>query len=368
MTSVLRATRPVHVLLIEDNEDHADLVRLALDDTGQPPDLTWASSLPSGIQHLEGLGFDVVLLDLGLPGSTGIETLHRVREASPDTPIVVLTGIDDDVVGELAVQEGAQDFLTKSALSSTNLVRSIRYAIDRHAQVRELRRQNRDLDEFARVAAHDLRSPLNAITGACQLLRDDLDGEITPDTQEYLEVIERCSRRMWALISELLSLSKVGTLQEALEPVKLDGCVDDALIALGSILRNRKVELVRHDLPEVLGNEVLLTQLYQNLIGNALKHIPDVSAVIRVTHDEVDGRSVFGVADNGAGVAEEDRDRIFESFARVDPDRTDGTGLGLATCKKVVRLHGGEIWVESRPGWGAHFRFTLGGALPPTSA
>jgi signal transduction histidine kinase len=361
-------THIVRVLLIEDNEDHADLVQLALEDaTDVPPELTWASSLSSGLRHLEGLPFDVVLLDLDLPGSSGLATLHRVRSAALEVPIVVLTGIDEDTVGERAVREGAQDFLTKATLSSATLFRSVRYAIGRNTQLRELRRQNRDLDEFARVAAHDLRSPLNAIAGACQLLRDSLGPKRPPDSEEYLAVIERCSRRMWALVSELLSLSQVGTLHHALETIDLDGCVDDALLVLRPNIQGRGARIIRDPLPEVMGNEVLLTQLFQNLIGNALQYVRGQAPVIHITHEVVDGRSVHGVADNGRGVDPQDRERIFDSFTRLEVGRGHGVGLGLATCKKVVELHGGEIWVASEPGGGAHFKFTLNAGSPPSS-
>jgi signal transduction histidine kinase len=165
---------------------------------------------------------------------------------------------------------------------------------------------------------------------------------------------------MQTLIQDLLALSRAGRIIKKSEKVSLDECADRALEVLSMRVKEKGAQITRDKLPEVWGDSTLLTQLYQNLIGNALKFSGDQSPVIRLTTEEREGLPVFGVKDNGIGIESRYAQQIFQPFRRLHGrGHFEGSGIGLAICRKIVERHGGKIWVESEPGKGSHFRFTL---------
>ena len=154
--------------------------------------------------------------------------------------------------------------------------------------------------------------------------------------------------------------SRAGRVAKKREKVSLGECADLALEALAIRMKETGARVTRDELPEVWGDSTLLTQLYQNLIGNALKFCGDQAPIIRLTVEEQDGSPVFGVKDNGIGIEPKYAQQIFEPFKRLHGRAEyEGSGIGLAICRRIVERHGGKIWVESEPGKGAHFRFTI---------
>lgn len=236
--------------------------------------------------------------------------------------------------------------------------------IELRALAEELVHANQDLDEFARFAAHDLQQPLNNIIALGDLLRTDEEVELSPDTDENIRLMTESSWRMHQLIRDLLVLSRAGRGEMHHDEVSLRSCVDDALGALDSELRARHVDIRIEELPPVRGDRTLLTQLFQNLIGNGIKFVaPGTTPRIQITCARDGDQTVFGVRDNGIGIPAESVEKIFAPFQRLHPQRDyDGTGVGLSIVRKVVERHGGRIWVESEPGRGSHFRFVLGTA------
>lgn len=228
----------------------------------------------------------------------------------------------------------------------------------------ELARKNADLDEFVYMASHDLQEPLRKLISFSDLLRGDMEGELPESAAKDLDFITESAYRMRRLVKDLLALSRTGKESLNLGAVELSTCVADVLDNLVESLVSANAKVRVAELGVVQGDSVLITQLFQNLIANALKFIPKGHApAIEVTREVREKEVVFGVKDDGIGIAPEFHDRIFSAFRRLHRrEEYDGSGVGLSICRKVVERHGGRIWVESELGRGAHFRFTLGSA------
>lgn len=241
-----------------------------------------------------------------------------------------------------------------------------RYAGELERANESLRHHNRELDEFAYLASHDLKEPLRAITTFSQLLTQDIGSDLPEDAVRDLEFITSAAARMQRLIVDLLALSRAGRADMKTTSVSLHQCATSALGAIAARLRETGAEIrIAEDLPTVTGDATMLTQLFQNLLSNALKFRSDRKPIIEITGTAVDGIWTFGVHDNGIGIKSEYCEKIFQPFRRIHVQSSqEGTGIGLAICRKVVERHGGRIWVESAPNAGAHFYFTLGATAP----
>jgi signal transduction histidine kinase len=225
----------------------------------------------------------------------------------------------------------------------------------------ELRRRNAELDEFTYVASHDLQDPLRKLTAFSSLLPRDSGHDLPEKARTDLEFIADAAQRMQSLIQDLLTLSRTGKSTMKHERVSLSACVDHALEALAAHVEETGAEISRDELPDAVGDASMLAQLYQNLIGNALKFSARVRRpMVHLTAEQDDGQWILGVQDNGIGIEPEYTEQIFAPFKRLHGrDEYAGTGIGLAICRKAVDRHGGRIWVESEPDRGAHFKFTL---------
>ncbi len=225
-----------------------------------------------------------------------------------------------------------------------------------------LRQKNEELAEFAYVASHDLQEPLRKLISFSNLLRADLGDDLPERADRDLEFITDAARRMRTLVEDLLQLSRAGSSAMRHEPIALQDCVNRALEALAGRIEEVEPTITSDDLPITSGDPTLLTQLYQNLIGNALKFVAtDRRPSVQITAEKVDGEWQFGVLDNGIGIKEEHFEQVFTPFKRLHGcSDYEGTGIGLAICRKVVERHGGRLWVESNIDRGSHFKFTLG--------
>ena len=224
----------------------------------------------------------------------------------------------------------------------------------------ELRRSNSELEQFAYVASHDLQEPLRMVASYCQLLGRRYRDRLDDDAREFIDYAVDGAARMQQLINDLLTYSRVGS--RAKEPVAVDlGTVlDAALLNLKVAVEDSGGRITRDPLPTVMGDDVQLTQLFQNLIGNALKFRREVPPEIHVGAAEEPERWLISVADNGIGMESAYFDRIFVIFQRLhERGKYPGTGIGLAICKKIVERHGGRIEVASEPGRGTTFTIAL---------
>lgn len=284
--------------------------------------------------------------------------------------VAKIIGIGREVVGrrrdgstfpmDLAVSE----FHLGQRRYFTGIVRDI--SDRKHAEshlmetAQELARSNLDLEQFAYVASHDLQEPLRAVAGCVQVLKKRYQGQLDDRADELIAHTVDGVSRMQALINDLLSYSRVGTQGKAFEPCDCNVILNQALANLKAAIDESKSVITHDELPVADADVAQLTQLFQNLIGNAIKFRGQQPCRIHVAVRPVDGDWMFSIQDNGIGMQPEYFDRIFVIFQRLHT-RTEypGTGIGLAICKKIVERHGGHICVESEPGEGSTFSFTI---------
>jgi len=260
------------------------------------------------------------------------------------------------------------------AAANQRLERSQQRLSETNAELRtanvELQRSNAELEQFAYVASHDLSAPLRAVAGFSQLLAVRYRGRLDANADEFITHMQEGVDRMQRIIDDLLTYSRVGRSASAAEPVDLEAVAAGTLRALAAAAADAGAEVEIGPLPTVVGDEVQLGQLLQNLISNALKfRAPDRPARVRVSGERFVGGWALAVADNGIGVDPAHEDRIFKMFQRLHTrDAYEGTGIGLAVCRRIVEQHGGRIWLEPTPGGGATFRFTLPDRAPAGAA
>jgi PAS domain S-box-containing protein len=235
-------------------------------------------------------------------------------------------------------------------------------------RARELARSNADLEQVAYIASHDLQEPLRMIAGFLTLLEGRYRDKIDKDATEFIGFAVDGARRMQVLISDLLTYSRVGTQAKPFQPTDCTRVVEIALRNLSMAIKESGATVAHDALPTVMGDATQLTQLFQNLVANALKFRGAQPPEVRVQVQPEDGFWRFSIRDNGIGIAPEHFEKIFVLFKRLHTQREySGTGLGLAICKKIVESHGGQIWVESQPGSGTCFYFTIPQVDPTVS-
>jgi len=225
----------------------------------------------------------------------------------------------------------------------------------------DLQRSNRELEMFASVTSHDLQEPLHTISSYTELLAHRYEGKLDQKADTYVHYIVDAATHMHLMINDLLAYSRVGTRGRPFEPMALDAILGTALNNLRKSIEESGATVEREELPEVEGDGVQLTELFQNLIGNAVKfRKKEVRLHIRITAQYAGNEWVIGVHDNGIGIEPRFFEHIFEVFRRLHTrEEYEGSGMGLAICRKIVERHGGRIWVESVFGEGASFYFTL---------
>ncbi|MFI5955578.1 ATP-binding protein [Cryptosporangium sp. NPDC051539] len=230
------------------------------------------------------------------------------------------------------------------------------------AQTEDLQRSNTELEQFAYVASHDLQEPLRKVASFCQMLSRRYSGQLDERGQQYIDFAVDGAKRMQRLINDLLAFSRVGRTTGEFEDVSLDSVLDRALTSLGSTIEESDAAIQADPLPEVHGNPILLTQIFQNLIGNAIKFHGMAPPRIRITVERKGDNYEFVCSDNGIGIEPQYAERVFVIFQRLHgKDQYDGTGIGLAMVRKIIEHHGGRIWLDTDgpTTGGTTFRWTL---------
>ncbi len=268
--------------------------------------------------------------------------------------------IDDDTAGFVALSDTN---LEPSAAIVHNLASALQRGqlLDEMKRAQgELARSNKELELFAYVASHDLQEPLRMVRSYVELLERRYKGSLDDEADEFIGFAIDGATRMQTLINDLLAYSRVGTRGKPLEPTDSGEILKNALANLSVAIEESGAEVTSDELPTVMADPTQLAQLLQNLIGNAVKFRGDRAPKIHVGAEAEGDEWTYSVSDNGIGIASEHFDRVFMIFQRLHTrEEYEGTGIGLAVCKKIVERHGGRIWVESRPGEGSTFYFTL---------
>ena len=361
------------LLLVDDRPENLLALEAALEPLGHR--LVRATSGEEALRHLLTEEFAVIILDVQMPGLDGFATAEAIkgRERTRDIPIIFLTAINRDEEHRLrGFSSGGVDYIFKPV--EPDLLRAkVRVFLDLHLKTRllqeqheqlaiktaELERSNADLEQFSYIASHDLQEPLRVISGFLDLLQDRLGDDLDETSSDWLARTAAAAARMSELIRSLLAYARAGAPGAIPETVDLDEVLQTASENVGAALDDAGADLRRKPLGTAMGTPGELVQLFQNLIGNAVKYRGDNPLVIDVGADRTPAAVTVSVQDNGRGVPEGELDRVFGMFERLDGDPYPGTGIGLAVCRRLVERLGGRIWMERNAAEGVTVRFTL---------
>jgi signal transduction histidine kinase len=304
---------------------------------------------------------DLVLLDINLPDVSGLEVCRKLR-TDPETeriPVVFLTASrlgDPDVV--LGLEAGGDNYL-REPVDPAVLVATVRALLRAREAEEELARSNEQLRRFAFVVSHELQEPLRMVKSYTQLLQRRFAGHVEPSAGEYVANVIDGVERMERFIRDMLSYSQSVEGDLDIRETDLRAPVDMALMELDHSIRETGASVHCEPLPVVPVDALRMSQVFRNLIGNAIKYRSEVPPEIIISSTDAAADYLISVRDNGIGIDPRYADSIFILFKRLHGRDKAGTGVGLSVCKEIVEHHGGRIWVESQPGQGSTFRFTL---------
>ena len=389
---------PLRVLIVEDSEDDAFLMLRELRKGGYEPLAERVETAAAMEKALAAGQWDMIISDYVLPRFSGLAALHILKQSGQDLPFIVISGNIGEDIAVGAMKAGAHDYILKGNL--TRLVpaveRELREAVVRRKRrqaeealqrsyeeleqrvrerteelsasklelerlVGELERSNRELEQFAYVASHDLQEPLRMVSSFMQLLERRFEHQLDDKARQYISYALEGAQRMSQLISDLLMFSRVGRGTWNPAPVNLNELFSQIRSNCRTTLEETGAVITCDELPVVQGEPSQLNQLLQNLLVNAVKfRKQDVTPEVHVSATRQGKSWLLAVRDNGIGIAPEQHQRIFVIFQRLHSrQKYNGTGIGLAVCQRIVEFHGGRIWVESEPGKGSTFFFNL---------
>jgi signal transduction histidine kinase len=355
----------LRLLLVEDNANDAELALHALREGGFDTVSETAQTPEDFLERVRNTSYDIVLADYRLPSWNGMETVELLRSDGLDIPVVLVSGSLGELKAVECIKQGAADYVLKDHL--LRLPQAVRRAIqerrlreERRKAQEDLARSNRDLEQFAYVASHDLQEPLRMVAAYTQLLAERYQGKLDANADKYIHYAVDGALRMQTLVQDLLAFSRVGRQGSERQMVSVASVVETSLQDLRAMISEIGAKVECGPLPSVIADPVQLSQVFQNLIGNAIKFRGDKQPHIRIAAEQQGREWVFSVTDNGIGIDPEYAELIFVIFKRLHTlAEYRGNGIGLAICKKIVEQHDGRIWVESPPGQGASFKFTL---------
>jgi signal transduction histidine kinase len=358
-----RTARP-RVLIIDDNADLREYIASLLAPTYE---VLTASEGLQGLATAKSELPDIIVSDVMMPALSGIDLVRELRAdpRSASIPVILLSARAGQEAAIEGLDAGSDDYLVKP-FSAAELLARVRthtqLALKRREWINELESANRELDAFTYSVAHDLRAPLRAINGMTEILFEDKLGQLDEEGQRYLRIVRDSGARMTQLIEDLLKLSRITRSELARQPVDLSKMVHEIARGLASTEPAREVDFVIQDGIRAEADPRLLRVAFENLIGNAWKFTSRRAAArIEFGVEERQEGVIFFVRDNGAGFDMAYVDKLFGVFQRLHPvTEFEGTGVGLATVRRIVSRHGGRIWAEGVLGKGATFFFTLG--------
>ncbi|MGC2247926.1 MAG: ATP-binding protein [Terriglobales bacterium] len=364
-TGDARQRQKLSVLVVEDDPTDIELSLRVLQHAGFDVDHAVAQTADEFLERVRRTRYDAILADYNLPQWNGMETVEALRREGLDIPVIVVSGYLGDLKAVECIKQGAADYVLKDHLLRLpdcvrRALRESKLREDNRRSQEDLARSNRDLEQFAYVASHDLQEPLRMVAAYTQLLSERYKGKLDENADKYIHYAVDGATRMQTLVKDLLAFSRVGHQGREFQLSESSALVDHTLKNLQAAIQESGARVEYANLPAVVADASLLTQVFQNLIGNAIKFRGTEPIVVRITAETTKEETIFSIADNGIGIASEHSELIFAIFKRLHTrEEYPGSGIGLSICKKVIEQHGGRIWVESETGQGCTFRFTL---------
>ena len=378
------AKEKLKVLMVEDNPADGLVVKKRLQkDNAFDYEVTHVVSGEEALISLEKNSYDIVLLDYNLPKMGGMEILAVIKRKNIEVPVVMVTGQGDEIVAAQLIKEGALDYLPKRGNYKDAVPFMIRKTIAefksklervrlqeeitlRKEELEQINGQLKELDrmksDFVANVVHELRTPLTIIKGNLDNIDKGFAGEVHPKQKEILGDVFRVINRLARLVNDLLDLSKIesGKMElnkESLDIVALAGEIVKTFETLASAKNVSLVKEFPGNALNVNADKDKLTQVFINLMGNAIKFTDNGSVTIRII--DMQGEVEVEIQDTGLGIPQDQADKIFDKFVRVVAEKKEGTGLGLPIAKDIVVLHKGRMRIESEVGKGSKFIFIL---------
>jgi signal transduction histidine kinase len=352
--------KPIKTLLvIEDNPGDARLLREMFNDGSRSTELAVAATMGEAERYLLDNAVDIIVLDLGLPDSQGLDAVRRARLAGRNAPLVVLTGLDDEAMAAQTLGEGAQDYMIKGEIEAKGLFRALRYAIER-------KRLDRLKDEFVSTVSHELRTPLTSIAASLGLLVGKIAGILPGPAARLLSIAYTNTQRLVRLLNDILDIEKLESGRVVFDFAKVNVrlLIEHAIEANRDFAESHNVRIRLLDSAssdEVRADADRFAQVMTNLLSNSIKFSPAGSEVVVSIAKRADSLRI-SVRDHGVGISPEFRPHLFEKFAQADATNArqkGGTGLGLSIVKQIVERLGGEVGYDDAPGGGAVFHIDL---------
>lgn len=355
-----------NIILVEDCREDAEVIlRIFSKIEKSQFKVKHIDSYEDAIEYINNHVCDLVLLDLNLPDSPGgIDTLKEIQEEIEEIPIIVLTGLNDDSIGNEAIKFGAQDFLLKNRLDEWMLEKSIIYAIDRHNQTYELKLHHRELQLFSKIVRHDLREPTRVLLPLIDgFIKKYIDVE-DEGAKKYLKLITQSSNKLEEIIKDLYIYCGISIRPVEVEEIDFKLLVDRVLKNKASLINELSAEIEVDVVAKIYGDNLQIECLLQALLDNALKYCkktvrPNIKLKSSLSSDE---QKVFiTVSDNGLGIDKKYLSKIFTVFQSLHDDSSElhRNGMGLGICRIVCEKHGGGISVDSSLGEGSTFKIEL---------
>lgn len=362
------------ILIVDDRPENLLAMEHVL--AGLDADLVKAGSGNEALTRLLHQEFAVVLLDVQMPDMDGFEvaSLMQDRQTTRDTPIIFVTAIskDEKYVFE-GYKRGGVDYVFKP-VDPTILKSKVDVFLKLHQQKQllaqhnaALEERNEELNSFSHIVAHEIKEPLRIVSGFAEYLKGDYKGRLNDKADGYLRRIDEECRRMTQAVESLLEYADTGRARMSSERENLESLVEQALSALEHTIRETGTRVEVCPLPTVRGDRARLIRVFQSLISNAIKFRGDEPPCVRIAADREGEFWRISVADNGLGIDDDFHKSVFAPLRRLYEDKYEGTGLGLAMCRRIVEQHGGRIWIQpTAPGNGTTFFLTLPAAEQPS--
>jgi diguanylate cyclase (GGDEF)-like protein len=387
---------PINALLLEHDPEEARSMKDALEQDGVSVDVYRTAK--DALSQLSAKDYHVSLIDMQLPDVPAVDVLRRITETKPDIVSILLAASDGELAATEAMKLGASDYVVKSSSSNylhhlpvvvreglarqrlnskrppmpTELWEHARLLEERNVELRraneELKQLNQAKSDLVSMVSHELRTPLSTIKEFTAILLDEIAGSVNKDQREYLGIVQANVDRLARIINDLLDIAKIEAGRVVLNRgfIDITAAIHHVVQSLQPLADGKQIALSVETpprLPPLFADPDKVTQVLLNLVGNAIQYTPGHG---RVTVRVIDqpNELQMSVQDTGPGILAEDMPKLFEKFQRLrlataTADVPKGTGLGLAICKRLVELHGGQIWAESQPGHGSVFSFTL---------
>jgi signal transduction histidine kinase len=348
------------ILLVEDNPGDARLVRETLNEQSpHSTEVTHVECMRDAEKYLAEHTVDIILLDPGLPDAQGLEAVRRIHAAAPGIPLVVLTGLDDEMLAAQAMQKGAQDYLVKGQIETRALLRALRYAIER-------KRLDRMKDEFVATVSHELRTPLTSISASLGLLMGKAGANLPDAAVRLLAIAHTNSQRLVRLVNDILDIEKMesGRVVFKFGRVEVRPLIRRAIEANRGFAEAGGMRIRLEDacaVCDVRADPDRLAQVVTNLLSNAIRFSPADNEVVVAIENGTDVVRI-SVRDHGPGISADFKPHIFERFAQVDATNArqkGGTGLGLSIVKQIVDRLSGAVGFGDAPGGGTIFHVEL---------